>query len=274
MKYHVRRALGLEPKAPAFVLGCGPAGLFAATALSQSGYVVRIFSKPRKSELFGTQYLHAPIPELTDLQEPIRVSYRLNGTPEGYREKIYGINQVQTSVQTLERDHQAWDIRRAYDVAWAGWKNFVEEAQSIDGEQLSSIIAQFPKSPIVSSIPAPAICLKPDTHRFEAVEVWAAGDAPERDRWCPIDVAGENEILCDGTRDVGWYRTSKVFGYRSVEWPVRGEKRPPISGLSLINKPLRTDCDCFSNRVLKVGRYGTWTKGVLSHTAYTQAAQI
>jgi hypothetical protein len=267
----------LRSRAPrvAFVLGCGPAGLFAATGLRDAGYRVRILSKPRKSELFGTQYLHAPVPGLTDAIEPVSVRYELRGTAEGYRDKVYGAaTDLAVSPESLETDHQAWDIRRAYDNAWREWEPFIEAYPSIDPLMVKSIWAENMRSPIVSSIPATDICYLPDEHRFQLTQVWAAGDAPERGRYCPIDVAADEQVICDGTRDVGWYRHSKVFGYRSVEWPMRGEKRPPIAGLTLIEKPTITNCDCFGQTVTRVGRYGEWTKGVLSHTAYEKAVRL
>jgi len=267
----------------AAVLGCGPAGLFATHALMQNGWNVRVFSKMRKSEMFGVQYLHAPIPGLTDGQEPRTVKYQLNGDVSGYREKVYGPNPVKTSVEMLESEHLAWDIRAAYDRAWEMYSQIIMHAPDLsfrdlgvgDPDSESGVISQQYEY-IISSIPAPALCFA--EHRFHTREVWAAGDAPERGTFCPIDVAPDDTIICDGTRDVGWYRTAKVFGYRTAEWPER--RKPPYHGVTLISKPISTDCDCFLRRgdspfkVLKVGRFGAWNKTVLSHTAYTQAAQL
>jgi hypothetical protein len=256
------------------VLGCGPAGLFAATALEQNGHSVRVISRKRKSEIFGTQYLHAPIPELTPEVPQARVEYRLTGTVEAYREKVYGesMPNLPVSPQTLDYDHDAWDIRAAYEKAWERWEPRIEDVRFVTPD-IAKSIAHSGVHRVLSTIPAFRLCEDSD-HQFASQRIWAAGDAPERGLFCPVDVAEEGQILCDGTRDVGWYRQSRVFGFRTVEWPYREERRPPISGLSLIDKPLFTNCDCPAKNIVRLGRYGAWTKGILSHSAYQEAAKF
>jgi hypothetical protein len=258
-----------RPKTAA-VLGCGPAGLLAASSLVHDGYAVRIFSKKRPSELFGTQYLHEWIPTIMSPKPEARVRYELRGTVDGYREKVYGSTPVVVSPETLERDHDAWNIRGVYGALWEDWESSIEPV-TFSPEAVADLVKTGGFRRVVSSIPLPYVCQRREEHRFEKQNVWAAGDAPERDRWCPVDVAEESQIICDGTRDVGWYRHSKVFGYRSVEWPYRAERKPPIAGLTLIEKPVSTTCDCFADSIVRVGRYGKWTKSVLSHTAYWEA---
>jgi len=53
-----------------FILGCGPAGLFAAQAAAEMGCSAVIISKLRRSEMYGAQYLHSEIPGLTDGSNP------------------------------------------------------------------------------------------------------------------------------------------------------------------------------------------------------------
>ena len=45
------------------------------------------------------------------------------------------------------------------------------------------------------------------------------------------------------------------------------DRKPPLEGVAAVRKPLTTDCNCHPDW-LHVGRYGRWTKGVLSHDAY------
>jgi hypothetical protein len=117
------------------------------------------------------------------------------------------------------------------------------------------------------TVPAPDLCL--GSHRFEAQLVWAMGqrtgstDFPFQ---CP-----ENTVLCDGTREVGWYRMSNVFGHTTVEWA--RDRKPPISGVVAVRKPVQTNCDCWTQdpRVRRLGRFGKWEKRVLVHHAYYEA---
>jgi hypothetical protein len=267
----------------ALVLGCGPAGLFATHALVQNGWETTILSNKRKSDLFGCQYLHDAIPGLTDGIAPEHVAYRLVGDASGYREKVYGINEVVTSVEVLGEDHLAWDLRIAYDHAWALYHDAIYDmtvaprtfgvARFADRPE-PSIIAQPERyGLIVNSIPLRDLCYQ--QHEFHTTEVWAMGDAPERGQYVPLSV-DPFTVVCNGSPDTGWYRASNVYNYKTVEWPIR--RKPPLPGIAKVTKPLRTNCNCyqigFPTRWVNVGRYGQWTKGVLSHHAYTQAAQL
>lgn len=270
----------------AAVLGCGPAGLFAAHALIENGWSVSIFSKRRKSEMFGAQYLHAPIPGLTE-SRPQTVRYQLAGTPDGYREKVYGVNAVTVSVDNLEPYHQAWDIREAYDNAWQRYFPLITD-QQVGHEFLGvSLWGSTPEpsevmldhrsfDAVVNSIPLNTLCHQRDVHQFHQTSIWAYGDAPERGQFASYRPRPFT-VECDGTPGRGWYRASNVFGYVSMEWP--GGKRPPLPGISQVVKPIFTDCDCYRSRsfgtpFVNVGRYGSWTKGVLSHHAYQVAAKL
>lgn len=256
----------------AVVLGCGPAGLFAAHALTENGYRVTIHSKLRRSEMYGAQYLHHPIPGLTDDQEPVTVRYQLEGTAEDYRAKVYGNGaNVPTSVETLEEEHEAWDIRAAYYKAWSLYANLILHRDVTPLSLQDTIRHAGRRTVIVSSIPLRSLCFRPEDHVFSSQQIWAIGDAPERGVFVPF-LAPHNTVVCNGLRDTGWYRMSNVFGYRTVEWP--GGKKPPIKNVAPVEKPIATNCDCFHPRVYRVGRYGTWTKGVLAHEAYVAAGAL
>src|SRR5256885_16820550 len=78
----------------------------------------RIYSRKVKSPLYGAQYLHQPIPNL-DCGFPHMIRYKLYGTPEQYRRKVYGDDWDGTvSPEDYQEAHAAWDIRRAYDQMW------------------------------------------------------------------------------------------------------------------------------------------------------------
>jgi len=256
----------------AAVLGCGPAGLFAAHALIQNGWDVTVFSKRRKSHLYGAQYLHVPIPRLTpDDAEPVNLKYVLTGSVDEYREKVYGANPVNTSVEALDSEHLGWDLRVTYDAAWSRYEEIVENVE------LGAPIGHTPFRDfriVLSSIPLDRICYR--RHQFHSVQVWAIGDAPDRGQTVPYRPA-ENTVECNGTRDVGWYRASNVYGHATMEWP--GRSKPPIPGVAQVTKPISTDCDCYRKgelgaRFIPIGRYGAWQKSILTHHAYTRAVQL
>lgn len=245
------------------VLGCGPAGLIAAHAATLAGHEVIIASKRRKSELYGAQYLHAPIPEMTDT-DPVEVKYTLEGTPAEYRKKVYGpTSRVSVSPEVLDVDHSAWDIRHTYDNLWKRYGATVQDFSIDDSEELDEMLEALDPAVVFSTVPATLLCHK-ENHVFKAEKVWAIGDAPERGIFCPVSVP-PNAIVCDGTSGHGWYRASNVFGYSTAEWP--HYRKPPIEGLSELTKPLSTDCNCRPH-IIRLGRYGKWTKGVLSHEAF------
>lgn len=255
----------------AVVLGCGPSGMFAAHALIQRDWDVQIFSNRSKSTMYGAQYLHAPIPGLTyDDRNPDRIEYRLTGDAEEYRAKVYGGAVVQVSPEALEESHDAWDIRAAYDTAWDLYGHQVNHL-NLTPESIAHLSADV----VVSSIPLPRTCMDPDTHKFEGTGIWALGDAPDRGQTVPYRPE-YNVVECNGTRDVGWYRAANVMGHCTVEWPERN--KPPLPGVAYVTKPTFTNCTCHFNsdrfKMVRVGRYGTWSKGVLSHSAYDTAARL
>jgi hypothetical protein len=251
----------------AAVLGCGPAGLFAAHALIEKGYDVRIFSKKRRSEMFGAQYLHRPIPGLKTSEE-VSIDVRLLGTWEGSTRKVYGQGAVPKMTWNEYRAERtsAWDIRVSYYDAWDRYQGLIEDTIIQD----LGIWAAWHKrdyGKIVSSLPLNGLCDK-QFHQFRTQSIWMVGDAPERGVFCPIPCPPFT-VINNGVSDVGWYRVSNMFGYTTAEWPL--DRRPPLENLVPVENPLDTTCDCFPG-VIRVGRYGAWTRGVLSDAAYYDLA--
>lgn len=248
------------------VLGCGPAGLIAAYAAQREfNAEVKILSVKRPSPIFGCQYLHAPIAGL-DIGEPQMVSYQLRGTTKQYRAKVYGSFLPPVSPQQYAGDHLAWDIRRAYRHLWEMFADQVVDVQLMPAD-IVPMLSDFMPDACVSSIPAPVLCQRGTEHAFTSVKCWAIGDAPELGQavseYFPTPPF---TVYCDGTNERSWYRACNVFDYSTIEWPGH-KKRPPLEGVVPFAKPLSTDCDCMPS-ILRVGRYGRWQKGVLSHEAY------
>jgi hypothetical protein len=253
----------------AAVLGCGPAGLFAVHALVQNGWEVEVFSRKRRSEMYGAQYLHKPIPGLS-IGEGTPIRYNLFGTPEEYRQKVYGNRPVIVSPEELNEQHMAWDIREAYVKAWNEYASLIEPVADINPQWLMQLLSDRAYDQMLSSVPLPALCREPGTHKFDSQTIWAIGDAPERGTFCPVPCK-PNTVVLDGTPDVGWYRVSNVFGYTTAEWSEN--RKPPFENVSQVVKPIGHDCDCWPGLV-NIGRYGAWAKGYLSHQAYERAAML
>jgi len=262
------------------VLGSGPAGLMsAAAALSASGDStggdLTIFSINGKSKLYGAQYLHAPIPSYTDERRSgwRVVTYTMVGHPEDYRLKVYGpMWDGSVSPEDLEETHHAWDIRQTYDALWDDFKDHIVSVR-IDPAGLAALVSGLTVygdfDLIINTIPRPMLC--PKGHQFRSTSIWAAGEAPD----LGIDLARfscpPETVICNGDPTPSWYRVSNIFGHKTVEWPEN--TKPPIPSAASVTKPLDTNCDCHEGKVLHVGRYGKWQKGVLTHHAYQEVLE-
>jgi len=254
------------------VLGCGPAGLFAAHAAKSMGADVHIISKKRRSEMYGAQYLHSGIPGLTDDQRPGSVEYRLMGDLDDYLAKVYG--EVIPERSAISKDklvgvYPAWDIRRAYHQAFELYHPDII-GEPLDSTSMPHIATEFRPALIISTIPAPTLCASPDLHAFDVRRIWAIGDAPERgiftDRWSDEP----NVIWYNGEDSPAWYRYSLINGYAAAEWPEA--TKPPNPDVAPIDKPVATSCDCWmlspKYPVIRLGRYGAWNRHGHSHQAY------
>jgi threonine dehydrogenase-like Zn-dependent dehydrogenase len=250
------------------VLGCGPTGLSVVHAAVASGADVAIYSRARKSRMFGAQYLHAPIAGI-ECGEPVNIKYKLLGDAETYRQRVYGDRQVTVSVEELDEDHQAWDIRATYDKLWALYGSEVRDTFITSAFLDGNIFNDFDF--VFSTLPAPALCAKRDEHIFASQTIWACGDAPELGQMVAADVPA-NTVLCNGLGDAegpSWYRASNIFGWRTVEWPLGAQASNQAARYA---KPIGTSCDCWP-RLTRLGRFGKWQKGVLVHHAYQEASE-
>ncbi|AHN84081.1 oxidoreductase [Mycobacterium phage Hawkeye] len=261
------------------ILGCGPSGLLVAHAAAMLGWDFRIYSKKRKSFLFGSQYLHEPIPGMTDPVAAI-VTYNLVGTAEGYRQKVYGNTYDGTvSPEDLNHDHYAWNIRTTYDKLWNAYELEIEDCNIVQSQWLGhnplsrgglfSELSGKTHDLVISTVPRKIWAQPGDV--FASQKVWAIGDAPELGQKVPFEPKTDNTIICDGTSDIGWYRLSKVFGYTTIEWPQN--HKPPIPGMAEVEKPLWHNSTAASD-FIHLGRYGAWQKGVLTTDVFHQALNI
>lgn len=263
----------------ALILGCGPTGLLAAHACALNNWDFQVVSKKRKSFLFGSQYLHEPIPGVTDYDDCVRIWYHTKGSPEQYRIKCHGDAwDGEIAKEDFEEEHFGWNIRAMYDKLWMKYGRDVADYEiSGDMAQVHAIAKVERADLIISSLPRPLWSrhYSPPGEKFIYSEGWAAGDAPENGTFVPFTTDNDNEIICDGTDDVAWTRLSRVFGYTSCEWPVRS--KPPIPGVSKIQRPLRYEPGLGhipANGMMHIGRYGTWQKGVLTTDAFKDVFKV
>jgi hypothetical protein len=251
------------------ILGCGPAGLLAAHATRLTGNSFVIYSHMRKSPMLGAQFMHRAIPGL-DLQAPQKLVYMLHGQYDGYRQKVYGDQDVEfVSPETFSGFHEAWSIRQAYELLWNMYSNFIVEA-TIDHTYVARLLQTHDM--VISTIPAQLLCY--NNHQFIGQQVWVD------DTWHGPDTAAlfeyygtTNLVICDGTSVNAWYRTSYIFGHSNTEWP-KTKKAPFASHNAVkVTKPITNNCNCWPN-VVRAGRYGSWMKGILSHEAFEVAVEV
>jgi hypothetical protein len=249
------------------ILGCGPAGLLAAHAVTRAGGTPFIASRPVKSVLPGAQFLHEPIPDLTGEPAGMIRTERV-GTREGYAEKVYGVRHQPVSWDLQRETREAWDLRAAYDSLWDEYQDLIRPLE-IDGTLIDALCQAFPL--VISTIPAHFLCRGDHTFISANVDVVFHSTAPN------------NTIIYDGDLDSMITRTANIFGHQTTEFsrslaapspeclPLGAEER-----IGLVLKPVKAvkvvgcDCDCRPS-ILRAGRFGTWRKGYLSHMAFEDA---
>lgn len=240
---------------PIAILGSGPAGLLAAYAVGLTGQPVAVFGHGVRSVIGGAQFLHKPIPELTNMDPDFPITFRVEGDAEQYERKVYGpLNPPFVSFSGVVDGQQvgAWDLGGAYDRLWSVYGSSMNPTK-IDADWMVANEGNF--RAVISTIPAPAICHK--DHHFGAATIRVAAE-------CILNTARENTVYYDGTQHRSWYRCSRIQGHGGTEWGARLD--PPMPTRE-ITKPLGTNCDCFPE-VIRVGRYGAWKKGELAHEGF------
>lgn len=234
------------------ILGCGPAGLMAAHAVALHGHEPIIFSKKVPSSIGGAQYLHCPIPRITGDQPDGLVNFIKYGNEQGYAKKVYDDPYAVTSWYDYEEGmHPVWNLRKAYEKLWKKYEDKITDVK-LHYEQASLLCKDF--SLVMNTVPLNHLC--GDDHHFDYQDVWIVyGQLGDR---------GENRIVYDGTQDFPWYRWSYIFGWTGIEYSQK------VRDGVHIRKPLVNVCDCLPGMV-RLGRYGAWQKGILTHHAYEGA---
>lgn len=238
------------------ILGCGPTAMIAAHAVKLSGRQPVMFSKEKAmSPIPGAVYLHSPIADLVDVFNPEgRVIFRKIGDRTHYARKVYGDPDAHVSWLKFGdgEERPAWSLQKAYEKLWEKYEHLIIE-QSISAPDLSAMTVDYPL--VISSIPAAEICERPYRHYFPRRPIWITDEAQEG--------CCENEIIYNGDPYDQWCRTSILFGEHSTEYPSE------YPGAREGYKVMDTNCDCHPS-VLRVGRFGKWQRGVLTHHAFRE----
>lgn len=255
---------------PIAVLGCGPAGLLAAHALAITEMPFAIFSRIEKSKLGGAQFLHKPIPLLTEDDPEFEIDHITRGSIEDYRLKVYGpefnLPQDPNNIMPQTGEKLAgWSLVKAYDKLWEAYKDKINADE---------ITPAWPRehheyfSMVLSTVPATRMCKHPGRHQFISKPIRIANQC--------VEFIPENTIVFDGTKDRSWYRCANVMGFQSTEWAEPVPKIFPFSDTVIAIKPLSTNCNCHTSHTefRRLGRRGTWSKNEFTHHAFYQTLKI
>lgn len=266
------------------ILGTGPAGLMAAHACAILGQPFALFSLPDKhghvsrSRIGGAQFLHCEIPSLTAEEPDFVLTYRTNGTPEGYHQKVYGgdpkVPFVSMSNVTDGERVPAWNLRTLYNLMWdgiCGEDGHSVNAQKVDAATLKQWLEDDEWPLIISTVPRSSLCLTHAglvdrmPHSFMSQTIHIVMD---EDMGIPY-----NTIEYDGSNERSWYRSSNINGIRSTEWGENALPRYHQSKAVTVRKPISHTCDCWKDddRVVFAGRYGRWQKGILVQDGFITA---
>lgn len=237
------------------VLGCGPTGLLAAWAALLEKHEVAVLSKKRMSPISGAQYLHSAIPDITDPEPERMIRYFKIGTGPGYSQKVYGTPSVVSSWERWKpREYPAWSLRGAYEHLWQIFEGKIRDIGFIDYDYVRALMDEF--DVVINTIPLKHICKIPESCRFYDQPTWIRRE----EAFIP-----ENSIIYNGLEFPRWHRASCLDGEFHVEYGY------PVVQAHMILKPQGTTCNCWTSnnrKFFSVGRYGTWTRDVLTHDAF------
>jgi hypothetical protein len=241
------------------VLGCGPAGLLAAHAVAQAGHKPHIISRPEKSVIPGSVYLHAGIPDIHGPYPDNYVQYIRMGTAEVYAKKVYKDASRTTGWEHYMQTYPAWNALLAYETLWDYWHELIDPVCDITHEDVHDIVRGHDL--VISTIPAQVLCYKPSEHYFAGEPYWI--------KTLPTPPLDEHRdvVVYNGLPDDAWYRWSVLGGVCSIETTLPGyfdeEKVGIVRGL----KPRDNTCNCWPT-VVRAGRWAEWRHGVLLNHAY------
>lgn len=197
--------------------------------------------------------MHRPIPGLTREEPETAIHFTKEGQREGYARKVYNDEKAPCSWDMFpEGEQPGWDLHRAYSILWDRYEVRIHD-QMIGPAGFRALAYTYPL--VLSTAPAPAMCTRPLAHMFNTAKIWVRiQTTPHR----------ANEITYNGNPTCPWYRASQLFGHIAHEFG------HPVGDAIEGKKPINTTCDCHP-KVVRLGRFGKWEKGVLTTDAYEEA---
>lgn len=243
------------------ILGCGPAGLLAAKAVKNAGHTPIIFSRKAKSRISGAQYLARPIHNLTEHTVGFQVRFVKMGSGDVYTQRLYEGQDVpvRSSWHNFEdgKLEDAWSMQECYELLWG---EFVDSIVDMPFTHTLADALVTGADMVVSSIPRWVLDgrARPDPEAYPHRKIWVVSGEGV------VDDLSDNTIYYNGMRDGGtMYRMSNIRGNKSAEFT------QPIEGGVEIMKPIVFQGEDRYPTIVKVGRYGAWSKMQLAHHAYS-----
>lgn len=248
------------------ILGAGPAGMFAAHAVSQFTDKYHIIAPAKKSVLQGAQYLHKHIPIITSQVPDRQVTYRMEGTADEYSINVYGKIRDDVSWNNYAAGkHSAWDLRKAYDAAW-DLHNHRIVRHEIGRDDIVALTNSYQL--VINTVPLTVFAAPGVGYLWQ--DVWIETFKDESGDMAPVD--GGDRIHYNGV--VGkyeWYRYSYLFGWASWEYARQPSKT--MTPAVHVRKPISYVGSPVPDTWLLVGRYGAWRKAALTHDAYYETVE-
>lgn len=270
------------------VIGSGMAGLLAAKAcedmLGQKPTIItNHHPKPLSwHELAGIHVLHHNCGlELDDMLVTNMVILPMldNGEPQllaelsdwersmanaSYGSKVYGRRKATTSLMRMPAVIEGYDYVQAFNMLLNRYHKCVTLRRAIDEDSLYTLASE--NDFVVTTVPRHFVTPPWVKHPFSLVYV---SDRPPMG-FIPTKQMGDNFAVYNTEACVEWSRTSRVIRRGVQYWNTEYNTAPkfPVPGLRQVNKVGAGEHYAYPQNVLGVGRFGTWTPGVLAHQAY------
>lgn len=253
------------------VIGAGPSGLMCAHAATQFGYDIRILDKnpDRSRRNSGVYYLHSDCDLLLD---EITIKQTVLGAKGKTREeiatqygiKVYGEEVPKVSIlEALDTPViKGYNAGQAIDRLWDLYGHNVIEREIAGLDDLYELKNDVRVAYVISTIPIQTFF---PTLNFPYKKAWMkVGKSP----------LNESFIFYNLNKYVDWYRCSALLGTFVQEFghdvPMRQcEDHEAREVIKVIDGDRPPEID----RVLFVGRFGSWNKRSLTHSVYYETLE-